>query len=883
MPAPRATYRVQLHPGFRFEDAAEITDYLADLGVSHLYSSPYLQAAPGSTHGYDVVDHSRVNTELGGAAAHGRLVAALKRRGLGQILDIVPNHMAVTGPENVWWWDVLENGRSSRYASYFDVDWDPPEAYLRNTVLLPVLGEQYGRVLDNGELSLARDGPAFRVRYFDHAFPVSPRSLDALLLTAAQRAGSDELAFVADSLSRLPPATARDRLSAIRRHRDKEVLRRQLERLLTDSEEIAAAVDGVVEEMNRSPDALDAILERQNYRLAHWRAAGRDLGYRRFFGINSLAGIRVEDEAVFDDTHALVLRMLAEGVLDGLRVDHPDGLRDPAGYFARLRAVAPDAWIVGEKILEPGERLPEWPIQGTTGYDFIERAGGLFVDQTAEERLTQIYERFTGEAVDYRELVRSTKQLVMNEELGSDLNRLTALFLDICERHRQFRDHTRHELQQTLREVVACFPVYRTYVRAETGEVSTTDEAYVAEAITTATERRPDIDARLFEFLRDLLLLRVPGELESELAMRFQQLTGPVMAKGVEDTAFYRYHRLISLNEVGCDPGHFGRSVPEWHEWAEDAFRTRPLSMLSSSTHDTKRSEDVRARIHLLSEIPDEWERAVERWSAMTSRRKSDAMPDANTEYLFYQTLVGAWPIDRDRLTAYMEKASREAKVHTTWTAPDEAFEAALRGFVAGSLGDAEFRRDVEAFVTPLVEPGRVNSLALTLLKVTAPGVPDIYQGTDVWDLSLVDPDNRRDVDYGARERQLADIAGSPPERILARMDEGAPKQWVIQRALHLRRRRPHLFGAGGVYRPIAASGVAAAHVVAFSRGGGALTVVPRLPLRLAAAGGWRDTVIDVPAGRWRNELTGEPVSGGRVSVGSILGRFPVAFLADGG
>jgi (1->4)-alpha-D-glucan 1-alpha-D-glucosylmutase len=872
-----ATYRIQFHAGFRFSDAAAIADYLVELGISHLYSSPYLQAAPGSTHGYDVVDYHNVNEELGSAQAHAELCAALQAVGLGQLLDIVPNHMAIVGRENPWWWDVLENGQSSRYAAYFDVEWDPPESKLRNTVLLPVLGDHYGRVLDNHELHLKREDDArFVVSYHDHVFPISPRTLDELLAAAAERCRSDELAFIADAFGWLPPSTATDD-SAVRRHRDKEVLRSQLQHLCRERPEIATAIDERIAVLNGDADQLDQLLERQNYRLAFWRTAGRELGYRRFFDINTLVGVRAEDESVFADTHALVLDWLAKGVLDGVRVDHPDGLRDPQLYFDRLHGACPRAWIVAEKILEAGEPLAEtWPVAGTTGYDFIARVNNLFVDSSAEEALTAVYREFSGELRDFPAIVHDKKHLVLRDVLGSDLNRLTALFVDICERHRRHRDYTRHELHEGLREVIACFSVYRSYVRASAGVVSDEDLRIINHSIDAASNNRPDLDRDLLEFLRDILLLRVRGSLETELVMRFQQLTGPVMAKGVEDTAFYCFNRLISLNEVGGDPARVGSSIDEFHAACREAHRRWPRAMLASSTHDTKRSEDVRARINLLSEVPDDWRRAVNRWAQLNEAHRRDNLLDRNAEYLLYQTLVGAWPIETERIVAFMEKSSREAKVHTSWTNPDPAYDSALQAFIEGMLASTEFIADLEAFVKPLLEPGRINSLAQTLLKLTAPGIPDLYQGTELWDLSLVDPDNRRPVDYALRKQFLREIKNLPPEKIWNRIDEGMPKLWVIHKTLTLRHEK-QLFAPADDYREIGARGAKSDHVIAFARGGRAITVVPRLNIK--RAGSWGETAIEIPAGRWRNELTDEDIQGGEARIATLLKRFPVALL----
>jgi (1->4)-alpha-D-glucan 1-alpha-D-glucosylmutase len=694
---PLATYRVQLRPGFGFDEAAALAPYLAALGVSHLYSSPYLQTASGSTHGYDVVDPTRVNEELGGAEAHERFCRTLGENGLGQVLDVVPNHMAIIGSENVWWWDVLENGPSSRYAAYFDVDWDPPQERFRNTVVLPILGDHYGRVLEAGELKLVRRGGGFEAHYFDHRMPVSPRSLDDLLAEAAKRYGSEDLAFFADALGQLPIATATDRESVARRHRDKEVVRRHLARLFEENAEVARAVDSVVEETNDDPDRLDALMSRQNFRPAFWRTAGRELDYRRFFDVHTLAGLRTEDERVFADTHALVLDWVRRGVLDGLRVDHPDGLRDPEQYFRRLRESAPESWVVVEKILDPGERLPEsWPVDGTTGYDFLNLAGGLFVDPDGERPLTELYTELTEETCDWPQLVWEKKHLVLDQLLAAEVNRVAEIFLQVCERHRRHRDYLRHELREAIREVAACFPVYRSYVRAEAGEVSRQDVEHVTAAVEAARTRRPDLSSELFDFFLDLLLLEVRGPVESEMVMRFQQLTGPVMAKGVEDTAFYNFHRLISLNEVGGDPSRFGILPEEVHRSFAEAQERWPYAMLATSTHDTKRSEDMRARLALLSEIPELWGEAVRRWFALNERHHSPNPPnppEPNIEYLLYQTLVGAWPIETDRVVAYMEKAAREAKGATAWTRVDSAYEESLRSFVEGVLGSTRSPR----------------------------------------------------------------------------------------------------------------------------------------------------------------------------------------------
>jgi (1->4)-alpha-D-glucan 1-alpha-D-glucosylmutase len=889
-PWPLSTYRVQLQPAFGFDAVAAIAPYLHRLGVSHLYASPYLQAAAGSTHGYDVIDHSRVNAELGGEAGHERMCAALGANDLGQVLDIVPNHMAIVGG-NRWWWDVLENGPSSQYASYFDVDWDPPEAKLRNTVLMPILGDHYGRVLEAGEFRLERDGGGFTVHYYEHVLPVAPRSLDDLLAAAARRCRSMELESLATFFGRLPPSYLTDRASVRERHRDKEVLRASLARLLSEQPDVASAVDTEVAAINAAPDRLDALLERQNYRLAFWRTAGRELDYRRFFDIHTLAALRMEDEAVFVDTHELVLSWLDRGVVDGLRVDHPDGLRDPEGYLRRLARAGssdgggPQTYVVVEKILEPGERLPEaWPVAGTTGYDFTYRVGGLFVDPAGEEPLSEAYTAFTGETVDYDEVVYEKKHLVMAEVLSSEINRLTNLAIDACEQHRRYRDYTRHELHETLRELTSAFPVYRTYVLPGAAP-SPDDLARVEEAVKLARSRRPDLDAELFDFFADILLGRHRGPVEDELLARFQQVTGPVMAKGVEDTTFYTYNRLTALNEVGGNPGRFGVSPEEFHAGNDHIARNWPGSMLATSTHDTKRSEDTRARIALLSEIPTRFAGAVADWSRMGEKHRADpSLPDRNAEWLLYQTLVGAWPLPVERAVAYMEKASKEAKEHTSWVDPDPAYDDALRRFVEGLLGDAEFTAAVEGFVAPLVEPGRVNALAQALLKLTSPGVPDIYQGCELWDHSLVDPDNRRPVDFTVRERLLAgaEAAAGPAEVWPDGAGSGLPKLFLTQRALHLRSRRPEFFCVGSGYRRLSATGPKASHAVAFNRTTssgepGVVTVAPRLVLGLA--GDWADTVLQLPDGRFSDVFDGNRTFTGEVRLAELLGPFPVALL----
>ncbi len=872
--APRSTYRLQLHAGFNFDDAAAVADYLRDLGVSHVYCSPYLQASNGSLHGYDVVDCHQVNNELGGEHGRTRFNSRLKELGLGQVLDIVPNHMAITGNQNAWWWDTLENGPASRYAPYFDIEWNAPEERLRNKILLPVLEDHSGRVIEAKKLKLERNGGSFLLRYYDHSFPVAPESMAPLLSEVAGRSGSQELWFLADALARLAIPPESEWQGRMAHHRDKESVRALLERLCAENADVAGEIDAAVARVNDDPDALDNLLLRQNYRLSFWRSAAHELMYRRFFDINTLVGIHVEDERVFADTHELILKWLRSDQIDGLRVDHPDGLRDPAGYFQRLRAAASKKWIVAEKILQPGEDLPDsWEIAGTTGYDFLNVAGGLFVDPRAEAPLNELYRNFTGETLDYAAVAHEKKLLVLREILGSDINRLTALLLQICEDRRNYRDYTRHELHEAVRELAASFPVYRTYVQADAGRISDADAALVAQAIDAAKAARTDLDSRLFDLLHDILTLEARGAAETEWVMRFQQITAATAAKGVEDTAFYSFLRLASLNEVGGDPRRFGNSIEDFHKWCEQTQARHPSTMLATSTHDTKRSEDVRVRIGLLSEVPAAWAEAVGRWTALNARHRRDEMPDRKTEYLMYQTLVGAWPISEERLAQYMRKAVREAKERTSWIEPNAAYEDALDQFVHAVLEDAEFLADFEGFLKPLLGPARTASLSLELLKLTAPGIPDLYQGSELWDLSLVDPDNRRPVDYDVRRRLLGELDRMTVEQIVALTDEGLPKLWVIRQALRLRNEIPESFDT---YRPLWASGPKAANLVAFQRGADVIAVAPRLPM---SVGNWEDTHLDIPEGRWSDRFTGEQIEGGRVEAGRLFARFPVVLL----
>jgi (1->4)-alpha-D-glucan 1-alpha-D-glucosylmutase len=869
---------LQLHAGFTFEDAAKTADYLKALGISHIYSSPYLQAAPGSMHGYDVVDHQRLNEELGGEEGHRGFCQRLKELGLGQVLDIVPNHMAIR-PQNRYWWDVLENGPSSQYATWFDIDWHSAEVKLQNKVLIPVLGDQYGRILSAGQIKVEHGGEFFQVRYTDNLLPVAPRSLSILLSRAAEYAHNDTLNFISDSFLQLPSQESTYRDVTMERNRDKTVIYGLLKRLCEEEPEVVAAINRAVDKLNSDKDALDELLNHQQYRLAYWRTADQELGYRRFFDVNSLIGLRMERAHVFEATHRRILEWLENGVLDGVRVDHPDGLRDPQQYFERLRARAPNAWIIGEKILESGEFLREsWPIEGTTGYDFMNVCNNLIVRGDGLKELTAIYSDFTREPVDFEAVAHEKKLTVQQEALGSDINRLTSLFVEICEGNRDRRDYTRAEIRRALREVTSCFSVYRTYVVPERDQVLDEDRIQIDNAVAQAKERRPDMDASLLDFIADVLKLHARGEMESEFLQRFQQFTSAVMAKGVEDTAFYCFNRMIGLNEVGAAPDRNGLTVKEFHSYCAKMQTTHPLTMTTLSTHDTKRADDVRARLAVITEVSGQWKTALKRWSRMNATFRTGKDPDRNTEYFLYQTLIGTWPIAKDRLIAYMEKATREAKQQTSWTQKNSEFEDALRSFIERILESQEFVSQLENFVGSVLKAGRINSLAQTLVKYTAPGVPDTYQGSELWDLSLVDPDNRRPVDYDLRRQMLSELEGGMDvEEIVRRMDSGLPKLWIVHSALCMRREHPEWFGAEAKYTPLVAEGSKAEHLVGYLRGSCVATLVPRWTLSLRDR--WGATTVELPPGQWKNVLTRDVVTGGRLRVQALLQRFPVALL----
>ena len=885
---PRATYRVQLNKTFTLADATALVPYLAALGVSHVYCSPYFRARPGSMHGYDVVDHNSLNPEIGTTEDLEAFVAALRAHGMGHILDIVPNHVGVMGADNAWWMDVLENGPASQYAQFFDIDWQPANPALAGKLLVPVLGDSYGAVLERGELQLRYEAArgCFAVFYHEHRFPLDPRSYPAILDRARSR--SDELGRLVAALRGLPDRDAASGQQLADRHRDQQALQQRLAGLLAGSPEVAQAVQAAVADFNgnadepASFDALHELLDAQAFRLAYWRVASDDINYRRFFDVNDLAALRMENEAVFDATHALALQLVRSGKVDGLRIDHPDGLNDPEQYFKRLQERAGPVYLLVEKITAGFERLPPtWPVHGTTGYGFANLVNGLFVDSRARGRLDRIFRNFIVDYVEWADTAYDSKILILRTALAPELNVLANQLARIAQADRRTRDLTLSNLRRAITEIIACFPVYRTYVA---GGASDEDRRYIDWALASARRRSASTDPALFDFVRSALLAETGDDAVRAFAMKFQQVTAPVTAKGVEDTALYRFNRLVSLNEVGGEPESFGVRVRAFHADCRHRVENWPHEMLATSTHDTKRSEDVRARIDVLSEMPGLWRRSLQRWSHMNRarRRVVDDLPapGPHAEYLLYQTLLGTWPLEslddtalaayRDRIEEYMIKASREAKRRTSWANVNADYEEALRQFVRASLERRDgnpFPDEVAATARQLARFGFVNSLAQTLLKLTAPGVPDIYQGNELWDFSLVDPDNRRPVDYESRRRLLAELEGSRDAReLLDTIEDGRAKLFLTWKALQFRRTHETLF-RDGAYVPLRTAGEHAAHVCAFARKHEeslAVIVVPRLTARLlgerdglpVGAEVWTDTTIELPArGRLGSEL----------------------------
>ncbi|HET9625322.1 MAG TPA: malto-oligosyltrehalose synthase [Kofleriaceae bacterium] len=871
MVEPRATYRLQLHAGFTFADAAAAVPYLAELGVSHLYLSPILQAAPGSTHGYDVVDPDRVSEDLGGEAGLAALVEAARGAGLGILLDIVPNHMSIAGTANKWWMDVLENGLASYYSHYFDLDWGNGE----ERVLLPILGERYGRALTSGVLGLVRTGTVIEVRAHDHKFPIAPRSLGRIVRQAAARIAHAELEFIGDALAALPAPS--EVLARRRRHRHKRVLLARLAELVLTQAPVADAIDQELAAIAGDPIELDAILEGQNYRLAHWTVAKDQLTYRRFFDITTLVGIRAEEPDVLDAGHRRIFAWLADGTLDGVRIDHVDGLRDPGGYLRRVRDAFPDptrAWIVVEKILGADEALPaSWPVDGTTGYEFMAHVAALFVDPAGEGALDATFTAYTGQAWDPAGESRRARREVMSDALHSELTRLTELAVRACGASPACRDYTRAEIEAALGEILAGYATYRTYLgdpEAATDDARA-DRARIAAAAEAAKAARPDLDADLIGYLEAALAFELPTPAAGELARVAQQTSGPIVAKGDEDTLLYRQVRLISRCEVGGEIAVFGLSPDEVHARLAAG---KPRALLATATHDSKRGEDVRSRITAISELPAVWDAAVMRWRARAEAGWGDVAPDRTFEYAMWQTLVGAWPLPLERAQGFAEKATREARLRTSWRAPDAAYEAARTRWLEAVYADRGLVEEIAQLAAQLQPHGDRNSLAQLLIKLSAPGVPDLYQGTELVDASLVDPDNRRPVDLAARAHLLRELGDRAGDLTGLSSDLGRAKLWTIRRVLGLRRRVPELFAAP--YRALAAVGPHAERVFAFGRGQDLIAVVPRLGVR---AEGWHDTTLALAPGTWRDALSDQEFAGGDVPLATVWRALPIALL----
>ncbi|HVW22531.1 MAG TPA: malto-oligosyltrehalose synthase [Opitutaceae bacterium] len=856
-----ATYRLQLRADFPLAAAGEILPYLAALGISHVYLSPCLQAVKGSAHGYDVVDPTRISRDLGGEDAWRAFCARAREHGLGILLDIVPNHMAAS-PQNPWWDDVLAHGPYSTRVAFFDIVPRPDDPGWR--LHLPMLGRPYGEVLAAGDLKVEiREGRP-RLTYFEHSWPLGPASWRLLL--GGDYADEPDLCEL-EQLGRLEEPGTADHESYRRHHRQAEGL---LKRAVSDG-----ALAAAITRFPGHPGRLHELLERQFYALHGWQLAGEVVNYRRFFDIGSLVGLRVEAEPVFEAAHGKIASLLAEGGIDGLRVDHPDGLRDPEGYFARLRRLLPKGRIYVEKILDSEEQLrSEWPVDGTVGYEFLSKVNRLWMNDQKADALNGLYADFTRQPVNFLHIVRDKKRNIVEASFAADLERLTQLAQRIARASWKTHDLSRRQIADALKRLTVLLPVYRTYRGA--GAAHPADRRILEDLFVAARGSAPPLNPAVLAFLEAVLLEEDPDELELDFIARWQQLTPGVTAKGVEDTTFYCYDRLVSCNEVGAQASLLGISAEKFHEFCHALGERWPGNLLATSTHDNKRSEDVRARISVLSELPDRWGEALQRWSRMNEPAWRNRAPDRHAEYLLYQTLIGAWPIDQDRCWQYMLKACREAKIQTSWHQPNAGYEASIRDFIAGVFASAEFRSEVERFVAQVLAPGRVNSLAQVLIKMTAPGVPDFFQGSELWDLSLVDPDNRRPVDFSERARLIAQLGQLTARQAMAQADSGMPKLWMIQRTLAFRQRHPECFAGDQRYQPIIAQGTRLAHLLSYRRGERMVVVVPRFTLTLG--GDWGDTRLRLPKGTWQNRFTDERLSGD-VSPAALFGDFPVALL----
>ncbi|HUK40873.1 MAG TPA: malto-oligosyltrehalose synthase [Candidatus Acidoferrales bacterium] len=930
MRIPTATYRLQLHKDFAFAQVAEIIDYLHALGISDLYASPILKARAGSVHGYDVVDPNQINPELDDSESFSALSAELRKRDMGWIQDIVPNHMAYDC-NNRLLADVLENGPNSQFARFFDIEWDNPDETLRGRVLAPFLGKFYGACLEDGELVLQYDADGLAVHYYQQRFPLNIESYGQVLAPSVtlfrrklgrQHPDLIKLLGVLYTIKNLPSHEEnRERADQI------AFIKSMFWGLYTGNDEIKALFDQNIAVFNGRPgdaesfNALDHLLGQQYYRLSFWKVATEEINYRRFFNINDLISLRIEDWEVFDVAHALLLKLVQEGKITGLRIDHIDGLYDPLTYLKRIRERIGELYVVVEKILDPDEELPaNWPVCGTTGYDFAHHVSAIFCQSVNEEPFSQIYSRFTGLRPVYSDLVTGKKRLIIGRHMAGDVDRLAHLLKRVSSRDRFGGDITLYGLKRALVEVLALFPVYRTYVSFD--HFSDVDRELIRGVMKRALELNPALAYEL-SFIGKFLLLEHGDQLPSEernhwisFIMRLQQLTGPLMAKGFEDTTLYIYNRLLSLNEVGSKPDHFGLSLPDFHRFNEQRSRQWPHSMNATSTHDTKRGEDARARINVLSEIPEEWQAQLSRWSELNRRHKQvikgQPVPDRNDEYFFYQSVIGAWPFGGDptefveRAKAYMIKAVREAKVHTEWLKPDDAYEAAFLAFIERTLDPGEANRFLPVFL-PFARRvafcGVLNSLAQTLLKITSSGVPDFYQGTDLWELSFVDPDNRRPVDFARRralleelQRQRSSDRTGLVRDLLARWEDGKIKLYLISSALNFRRSHSWLFQQGS-YLPLSVSESRKDNLCAFARNSESdwsIVLAPRFTAPLVEPETWplrefwRGNTVILPAGaprRWLNIFTGEEVvvSGTDreklLDLSSALGTFPVALL----
>jgi (1->4)-alpha-D-glucan 1-alpha-D-glucosylmutase len=947
---PRATYRLQLNAGFGFRAAADLVPYLERLGVSHCYFSPYLRTRPGSVHGYDVVDHDAVNPELGEEADHTALCERLRNASMGQVLDIVPNHVGVMGSEGKWWQRVLENGQATRYADFFDIDWQPATQKLKGKVLVPVLGDQYGKVLAAGELVLELDAGAgeLSVWYHDHRFPVDPSSYPALITQpgdgrpeGAARADLIALESILRSLARLPDHESADEVSREVRAHEIFIAKRRLVELCARSPAIKAHIERRVAAVNGTAGdaasfaALHALLDAQPYRLSFWRVAADEINYRRFFDINDLAGIRTQNEEVLVASHRMVLSWAAQGKIQGFRIDHPDGLYDPLGYFHWLRARLAeigrsDQYLVVEKILATHEHVPRgWPVHGTTGYEFAVAVNGLFVYGPGEEDFDAVYRNFTRERAAFDDMLARAKREILSFHLSSELTMLANHLSRLAEARLETRDFTLNAMRAALLELLVAFPVYRTYVTPS--HIGVQDRAHLEWAIEQASKGYERHDEGLLELIGRLLLADLPADADesyrrraAEFTAKFQQVTGPVMAKSLEDTCFYRYVRLLSLNDVGGDPRRFGVTPAAFHRLAELRKEHWPHSMLATSTHDSKRSEDVRARLNVLSELPEVWRERLDKWRrfnrAKRRRLGQASVPSRAEEYFIYQTLVGSWPTGqersqamtqyRERIEAYVVKAARESKASTSWAKPNADYEERLIAFVRDVLAENGARNpfvdDLDDFVGKIARFGFENGLAQTLLKLASPGVPDIYQGNELWDFSLVDPDNRRPVDYALRARLLSELEAQWDERAgdaaalgaLARelrdaIGDGRAKLFLTWRTLRCRAERPDVFTSGD-YLALEPSGARAEHVCAFARRHEGVTLIAAVGRwfatlangAAAAAGGsydWGDTAIALPApGAYRSVLTGRTLvtdDDARARAAELFADFPVALL----